>query len=97
MSPMDEMFRAGVLLMLSVIGYFLRMQINETKAMGKRVVDLLTEQAVDQEKYSRLFDAVVQLQSDHGETNRRLTDAIERLIRIEAHHTAIPVARKVAR
>jgi hypothetical protein len=97
MSGFDEFLKIGTMAMVGIIGYFVRQLITEHKRTREDLVAVLTSQAVEQEKYARLFDAVVELQKSHGQTNTRITDLLERLIRIEAHHTATPVSQRIAR
>ena len=97
MTAFDEFMKIGTMAMVGVIGYFVRQLITEHKRTREDLITVLTSQAVEQEKYAHLFAAVVELQKSHGQTNTRITDLLERLIRIEAHHTATPVAQRTPR
>lgn len=94
MSGFDEFLKIGTMAMIGIIGYFVRQLINEHKRTREDLVAVLTSQAVEHEKYSHLFSAVVELQKSHDHTNTRLTDLIERLIRIETHHNALTATQR---
>lgn len=94
MSGLDDFLKIGTMILVGIIGFFVRQLIGEHKKTREDIVTVLTSQAVEQEKYSHLFHSVVELQKSHDHTNGRITDLIERLIRIEAHHSATPVAQR---
>ena len=95
MNGFEEFIRLATLLLISVIGYFVRMLITEHKRTREELMAVLRAQAVEQEKYMRILDDIVQLRKSDENINSKLTDAIERLIRIEA--ASNPAAKKTVR
>lgn len=81
---LDDLLKVGTLVMVGIIGFFVRQLIAEHKRTREDIITVLTAQAVEQAKYASLVADIILLRKADEHINAKLTDAIERLIRIEA-------------
>lgn len=79
---------AGVLLLLSIIAFFVRNLISEQRKTREEVTEILIQQAEDNAKFKHVQDSLIQLQKSDTALMEKLTDVVERLTRLEEKHNA---------
>lgn len=72
-----------ILLLLSVIAFFLRSILSEQRQSREEITGLMRTQAVDDERFRSIQDTLVTLQQADTKLMEQLTDALTRLIRLE--------------